>query len=71
MKTVLLSFLFFATVVSYPGDASAGPRDPWYLGYVVRGGTIMQYMGPYLSEARCRAHANRIPRGTEFVGCFQ
>jgi hypothetical protein len=66
-KTGVVSFflLLTATVVY------AGSRDPWYLAYVVRGGNIVQYMGPYNSYYRCYAMKNRIPRGTEFVGCFQ
>jgi hypothetical protein len=66
-----LTVLSLMLIVFCSNILNAGPRDPWYVGYVVRGGSIIQYMGPYASEYRCLAMRYRMPRGTEFIGCFQ
>ena len=70
MRTLTFAMMALG-IVSIFSPASAGPRDPWFLGYVVSGGNIVQFIGPFSSENRCYARKNRIPRGTEFVGCFQ
>ena len=61
----------FAIALVLSGSAVAGPLDPWWMLYKVKGGDIIFRKGPYNGKYACEGDKYSLSYNHEFIRCAQ
>ena len=61
----------FAIALVLSGSAVAGPLDPWWMLYKVKGGDIIFRKGPYNGKYACEGDKYSLSYNHEVIRCAQ